>query len=88
MWFFDATSASASWSVQRKGVDGLSRCLNGDMAAVMEKAKRPGSRGSYVSDRIGNSFTAAVNLSAGRTSVGMTVNPLRPRRSEICAGSG
>ena len=38
MWFFEAASASASWSVQRKGVDGLSRCLNGDMAAVMEKA--------------------------------------------------
>ena len=38
MWFFEAASASASWSVQRKGVDGFSRCLNGVMAAVMEKA--------------------------------------------------
>ena len=74
-------SASANLSVHWKGVEGLSKCRNGDMAAVIEKAydtwfMRPNyALTSVMLFGVGKSLTAAVNLSAGRTSVGVIVNP-------------
>ena len=74
-------SASANLSVHWKGVEGLSKCRNGDMAAVIEKAydtwfMRPNhALTSVMLFGVGKSLTAAVNLSAVRTSVGVIVNP-------------
>ena len=74
-------SASANLSVHWKGVEGLSKCRNGDMAVVIEKAydtwlTRPNhALTSVMLFGVGKSLTAAVNLLAGRTSVGVIVNP-------------
>ena len=73
--------ASDSLSVHSNGVDGFNSSRKGSMAAVMAKEydtwfTRPNH--ALTSVRlvgVGKSLMAAVNLSAGQTSVGVTVNP-------------